>query len=514
MVFGNAALETSVRSALRIRTGYPILTSNIIDLTSLTATSKQIDDLTGIEQATALTRLDVDNNEIEDLLPLEDLTSLTYLDLANNNIEDVSGLSNLTSLTYLDLDDNNIEDVSGLSNLTSLTHLDLRGNDVMDAAPLRNLTSLRYIYLRGNENLENIEWLGAIENLRSDISLPDVVRLPDTNLDPVVRSTLRTNGHTVSNDLPMSEDLLESLTTLSASGRNIADLTGCEYMTELTNLDLRNNQIEDVSPLARLYSLETLRLSGNTILDTSPIYGLLRRSLTTYDITISRYPSWDVNQDGRVDKVDLYMITLTITGSTPDINGDDTIDTDDETAADVNKDGTRNITDLRFVFNHLDRPVNLGAPLLNTETGLLELSMLERMNADGLKVQLEILRAGNDGTLNYQQTVAFLQAILAAIQPKQTLLLANYPNPFNPETWIPYQLNRDSNVRITIYNTQGAIIRHLELGYRTEGFYTSRDRAAHWDGRNEVGERVASGIYFYQLETDNVSLLRKMVIIK
>ena len=94
------------------------------------------------------------------------------------------------------------------------------------------------------------------------------------------------------------------------------------------------------------------------------------------------------------------------------------------------------------------------------------------------------------------------------------MLLANYPNPFNPETWIPYQLARGSNVQITIYDMQGAIIRRLELGYRAEGFYTTRGKAAHWDGRNAVGERVASGIYFYQLETDNVSLLRKMVILK
>ena len=140
--------------------------------------------------------------------------------------------------------------------------------------------------------------------------------------------------------------------------------------------------------------------------------------------------------------------------------------------------------------------------------------MLEQMDADGLRVQLQILRMTDDGSLNYRQTVAFLQAILAAIQPNQTLLLANYPNPFNPETWIPYQLARDSRVRITIYDTQGAVIRRLELGYRAEGFYTSRGKAAHWDGRNEIGERVASGLYFYQLETDNVSLLRKMVILK
>ena len=144
----------------------------------------------------------------------------------------------------------------------------------------------------------------------------------------------------------------------------------------------------------------------------------------------------------------------------------------------------------------------------------LDWRLLERIDADRLRVQLNILRAENDGSLKYQQAITFLQAVLAALQPNQTLLLANYPNPFNPETWIPYQLARGSNVWITIYDTRGAVVRRLALGYRAEGYYRARGRAAHWEGRNAVGERVASGIYFYQLETDDTSLLRKMVILK
>ena len=98
--------------------------------------------------------------------------------------------------------------------------------------------------------------------------------------------------------------------------------------------------------------------------------------------------------------------------------------------------------------------------------------------------------------------------------PLQTLLLPNYPNPFNPETWIPYHLANDSDVQITIYDTRGTVVRRLDLGHQREGYYTSRSRAAYWDGRNEFGEQIASGIYFYQLQADNMSLLRKMVILK
>ena len=254
-------------------------------------------------------------------------------------------------------------------------------------------------------------------------------------------------------------------------------------------------------------------LDRNPILDTSVLRELERRG-TTIDITVNRYPNWDVNQDSDVDEADVFLITATITGESPDVNGDGNVDADDRDAADVNKDNRVDTDDLLLVFEKFDRPVNLAAPLLSAESVGLDWRLLEGIDADRLRVQLNILRAENDGSLKYQQAIAFLQAVLTALHPNQTLLLANYPNPFNPETWIPYQLARGSHVWITIYDTRGAIVRHLALGYRAEGYYRARGRAAHWDGRNGVGERVASGIYFYQLETDDTSLLRKMVILK
>ncbi len=99
-------------------------------------------------------------------------------------------------------------------------------------------------------------------------------------------------------------------------------------------------------------------------------------------------------------------------------------------------------------------------------------------------------------------------------QPKLTQLLQNFPNPFNPETWIPYQLSEDSLVSLSIYDTTGKLIRTLPLGYQSAGFYSSRGRAAYWDGRNETGESVASGIYFYQLTTPSFHQTRRLVIIK
>ena len=99
-------------------------------------------------------------------------------------------------------------------------------------------------------------------------------------------------------------------------------------------------------------------------------------------------------------------------------------------------------------------------------------------------------------------------------RPTQSLLMQNYPNPFNPETWIPYQLSEDSPVSVSIYDTTGRLVRTLSLGFQSAGFYNSRSRAAYWDGRNAVGERVASGIYFYQLMTPAFQQTRRLVIVK
>ena len=117
-----------------------------------------------------------------------------------------------------------------------------------------------------------------------------------------------------------------------------------------------------------------------------------------------------------------------------------------------------------------------------------------------------------------QRGIAFLEQLLAALTPKETALLANYPNPFNPETWIPYRLAQDAEVTLTIYDTIGAVVRELDLGHRAAGYHTDKT----WDGRNDLGESVASGVYFYHLQvsssrpvgTGDYSQTRRMVILK
>ncbi|MBI1928172.1 T9SS type A sorting domain-containing protein [Candidatus Poribacteria bacterium] len=104
--------------------------------------------------------------------------------------------------------------------------------------------------------------------------------------------------------------------------------------------------------------------------------------------------------------------------------------------------------------------------------------------------------------------------VLPRPRPEASGLFQNYPNPFNPETWIPYQLAQPADVKIQIYDAAGRLVRTLDLGDRAAGFYMARADAAYWDGRNETGERVSSGVYFYHLQSDRFSAVRRMVIIK
>ena len=107
-----------------------------------------------------------------------------------------------------------------------------------------------------------------------------------------------------------------------------------------------------------------------------------------------------------------------------------------------------------------------------------------------------------------------LDGSMEVFPAERTSLLRNYPNPFNPETWIPYQLVEPADVTLTIYEANGTLVRTLALGHQAAGIYQSKNRAAYWDGRNEIGERVASGLYFYTLRAGDWTATSKMLIVK
>ena len=199
----------------------------------------------------------------------------------------------------------------------------------------------------------------------------------------------------------------------------------------------------------------------------------------------------DVNRDGVVNILDLISVAQQlgkrVTADSPE---------------DINGDGIVNIFDLTLVAQGIG-----GAAAPTVATG--------RVDAATIEAWIEQARLADDGSITFRQGIANLQNLLASlIIPQETALLANYPNPFNPETWIPYQLAAPAEVTLTIYDMHGGVVRHLEVGHQAAGMYQSRSRALYWDGRNGRGESVASGLYFYTLRAGDFTGTRKMLIRK
>ena len=176
-----------------------------------------------------------------------------------------------------------------------------------------------------------------------------------------------------------------------------------------------------------------------------------------------------------------------------------------ENDADINGDGVVNIIDLILVAVALGEVA--GAPAAHAEA----FSMLTAEEVEQWLIEAKQLQTADP---SYLRGIFFLEQLLAMLTPKKTALLANYPNPFNPETWIPYQLAKPADVKLTIYDINGHVVRALDLGHQRAGIYRSRSQAAHWDGRNAQGEPVASGVYFYTLKAGDFSATRKMLIRK
>ena len=201
----------------------------------------------------------------------------------------------------------------------------------------------------------------------------------------------------------------------------------------------------------------------------------------------------DVNRDGVVDLQDLVFVATQFGQSGA------------ENSADVNGDGVVDIADILLVAGALQ--ADNGAPSAHSRS----IASLTAAEVEQWLIQAQQV---SDKSPVFQRGIAVLQRLLAVLTPKETMLLPNYPNPFNPETWIPYQLAAATDVTLHIYAASGALVRTLALGYQSAGTYQSRSRSAYWDGKNELGEPVASGIYFYTLSTGRFTATRRMVIRK
>ena len=562
-------LRNAVRAALRLNAKEPLTQQKLLNLNVLKAPRLGITDLRGLEYATNLRSLSVGGNQISDLTPLANLTNLIGLYIGGNLISDINPLANLTNLRRLGMLRNQVADITVLAGLVNLKYLRLEGNPIADTSPLKNLPNLSDVDIEIPSLVPDVSLraavraaLGIAPNLRITINAMrnlttlNAVQLGITNLAGLEYAT--------------------NLTHLYIRNNLISDINPLANLTNLRRLGMLRNQVADITVLAGLVNLEYLRLAGNPITDTSPLRSLPK--LTNVDVHVFSPPQKeDTQPQGEPTHIDIdppqddsgqseqqqqddsgqsqqqpkttNPQPTTNSQQQPDPNseqqrqqqqqseeGDEEEDEEEDKGeeeakededpdaddrADCEAEGGTFQDGLCFLpltpeeWEKIAAEIYGGdAPSHPKNAFILDRLTLEQLDPATLEAQLDTWRAESEGSALYLRSIALLESVLATRRPDKTHLLPNYPNPFNPETWIPYHLANPSEVQITIYDTRGTVVRHLDLGYQQAGYYTSRSRAVYWDGRNDIGEKVSSSTYFYQLQTDKTSLLRKMVILK
>ena len=404
------------------------------------------------------------SNAVKDLSPLAGLSYLTSLHLPNNSISDISAVANLSDLTWLHLSHNNISDLSPLVANTGLGKGDkvyVRGNPLSYASIHSHISALQS---RGVEVYFDNQVYPAILKILGDYQKGASLALL---LNPFVVEVQDANGSVLAG--------ISVIFAVTGGGGTLSTTT--------TQTD-ENGRAQSTLTLGPNLGTNTVEVSAAGIQGTAIFHAI--SDTEAPPITA------DVNSDGNVNILDLILIASSFGGSGQD-------------NTDVNRDGVVNVLDLVLAAGMFDGAAaapSVHAQVPETLTAVEVQGWLT--DARALEVRDSIVKRG----------FLVLEQILISLTPTETELLANYPNPFNPETWIPYRLAEDAFVTLTIYDGSGRIVRTLNVGHRIASAYENRSKAIYWDGRNEVGEQVASGVYFYNLSTGNYSATRKMLVVK
>ena len=536
--------------------------SGLTNLTALAIDINTVSDISPVSSLINLTALDFQNNTITDISPVTNLTKLVFLVLQNNTISDISPVAGLTNLTLLFLGNNTISDISPLVENTGLgsgDRVDLHGNALNYASIHTHVPTLEE---RGVEIIFDNRTPRSIRIVSGDdqegssgsaLASPFIVEVQDGNsvaFEGVpVTFAVTAGGGTLSaaNTTTDANGRAESTLTLGPnSGVNTVtvSVTGIQEEPTFNAEGIRTPKAFWIifgidqqglvgEALANPFIVEVRDQSGEPMSGAQVMFSVTAGGGTLSVTTAA------TDSNGRVESVltlgpdpGTNTVTVSVTGieeeqsvsatAEPppipeDVNRDDVVNILDlvavaanlgnmgtDLAADVNGDGVVNILDLVVVAGALG---NAAAPASDPRA----LAMLTAAEVGRWLAQAQTLDL-TDGTT--QMGVLVLEQLMAALTPEETLLLPNYPNPFNPETWIPYQLSRDAEVTLSIFDANGFMVRRLELGHQLVGYYRDRGKAVYWDGRNDVGERVASGVYFYHLAAGDISATRKMLILK
>ena len=549
--------------------------SGLTNLTVLSLGRNSISDISPVAGLTNLIELFLQGSSISDISPLAGLTNLTRLYLDTNSISDISPLAGLTNLMGLFLQDNSISDISPLianaglgsgdtanvsenplspvsinthipvlrnrgvevraENLKptiseytlsipagiSLIHVPLRVTEVDGVEQSIKLISDLYDALGGTSSVNFLITYDSISQewrsyfVASDKGGPDDGGLTD---DMGILVGLRT---------PVSVHLRG--TALGANGNSSINLGPGLNLVGLPLNDSRINRVSD------LFDLDGI--SGNVpviILTDGGEFKLVGRAGDPGDIEITGGQAFIMtaqraatvalsgdgwtNASGTAAAPPVTLKGIEVGDTTPVLGLRGAV-VDQGTG--LNRQGFRvtvkNLSTRKAVAA-ITSPDEAGyrSTVVDIETGraaqigdTLEISAQSPNPFIGVKPLRYTVTAED-----VKQSLIQLPALVAYEIPAETQLLANYPNPFNPETWIPYRLAEDAFVTLTIYDLNGQSVRTLDVGHQIASVYENRSRAIYWDGRNQVGEQVASGVYFYHLSVGDYSATRKMVILK
>ena len=552
--------------------------SSVTGLTNLTVLwfgFNSISDISPVARLTNLTDLYLGFNSISDISPVTGLTNLTWLHLSDNSISDISPIAQLTNLTTLSLGKNSISDISPLVANTGLGQEDtvsVPGNPLSDASINTYIPALQSrgveVYFDALEPatpeyllsipagislihvpLKVTEVDGAAQTIESIADLYDALGggskvtflITYDSQAQEWRSYFGTSDKGTPADRTLTDDMgiiagmirrVDIRLGGDALGTNGSGTITINPGLNLVGLPLRDSRITRVNDLFALDGI-----GGNVpviILTDNGEFKAVGRADDPGDIpivggqafilTAQRAATVTISGDGWTNTSGTAAApSMALTG----IEVGDTTPVLGLRGAIVDEKAGLKVDGFRVTVKNLSTDRAVAAVTAPDEAGYrLTIVDIETGRAATIGDTLEISAQSPNpfiGVKPLRYTITAEDVKRSRIQlpelvayeiPAETQLLPNYPNPFNPETWIPYRLAEDAFVTLTIYDLNGRVVRTIDVGLQTAAFYESRAQAIYWDGRNEVGETVASGVYFYNLSAGNYSATRKMLILK